>query len=221
MSELSPKARQLVEASRKALRPTGVDRERIEDALRAKLGRRALPDPAPRTAGPWPVLGGAAIVVCLLGIGAFQALRSEPSPRQPSEIKRPVVAKPVATVEPAAQATTEPPAAVEPPAAPRVDPPPKLRATRSVHPDRLSIELDLLSRATAALRGGDARGALEVLDQHQRRFPHGALTEERRIARAQALCNLGRVREGRKELEHQPPGTPAHARARQSCGLER
>jgi hypothetical protein len=75
----------------------------------------------------------------------------------------------------------------------------------------------LLSRATTALRAGRAVEALKALDEHQSRFPRGALGEERRAAKAQALCSLGRMSEGRAELARLAPESPALARAKQVC----
>jgi hypothetical protein len=75
----------------------------------------------------------------------------------------------------------------------------------------------LLSRATSALRAGRAAEALKALDEHRRKFPNGTLSEERRAARAQALCSLGRIDEGRAELSLLAPRSPAAARASQVC----
>jgi hypothetical protein len=83
--------------------------------------------------------------------------------------------------------------------------------------DRLAEEVALLSRATKALRAGRAAEALRALDEHQSKFPRGALSEERRAAKAEALCSLGRVREGRAELGRLAPQSPAAARAKQVC----
>jgi hypothetical protein len=83
--------------------------------------------------------------------------------------------------------------------------------------DRLAEEVALLSRATKALRAGRAGEALRALDEHQSRFPRGALSEERRAAKAEALCSLGRVSEGRAELGRLAPQSPAAARAKQVC----
>jgi outer membrane protein assembly factor BamD (BamD/ComL family) len=87
----------------------------------------------------------------------------------------------------------------------------------TLSPDHLAVEVQLLTRATSALRSGNFSAALKLLDEHQRSFPNGALQQERKIAKAQALCNLGRTQEGRAELDHLPPQTPATARAHQTC----
>jgi hypothetical protein len=79
----------------------------------------------------------------------------------------------------------------------------------------------LLSRATSDLHRGNAADALKVLNEHGREFPNGLLSEERRGARAQALCLLGRTSEARAELAHLTPQSPAAARAQQVCGSTR
>lgn len=78
----------------------------------------------------------------------------------------------------------------------------------------------MLSRATTQLRAGQAAKALRALDEHQRRFPAGALTEDRRAAKAQALCLSGQVAKGRAELKLLLPQSPGAARAKEVCGAE-
>jgi hypothetical protein len=75
----------------------------------------------------------------------------------------------------------------------------------------------LLARATSSLHAGRPADALKVLDEYQRRFPKGLLAEERRAARAQALCSLGRQSEAETELARLAPQSLAAARARQAC----
>jgi hypothetical protein len=83
--------------------------------------------------------------------------------------------------------------------------------------DRLALEVALLSRATSALSSGRFADALNALNQHQREFPNGLLSEERRAAKAQALCSLGRVAEGRSQLSHLASHSPVASRAKQVC----
>jgi hypothetical protein len=109
------------------------------------------------------------------------------------------------------------PSAVAPPAV--VSAKPALPSARSA-PDSLAQEVALLSRATSALHRGNPAEALQVLNEHLRKFPNGLLGEERRAAKAQALCALGRKSEGRSELAHLAPQSPAAAHARQVCGSD-
>jgi hypothetical protein len=56
-----------------------------------------------------------------------------------------------------------------------------------------------------------------ALAEHQRQFPQGLLSVERRAARAQALCQLGRKAEAERELRGLSPSSPQAARARKLC----
>ncbi|MGC4122313.1 MAG: hypothetical protein QM765_48575 [Myxococcales bacterium] len=78
-----------------------------------------------------------------------------------------------------------------------------------------------MSQAQMRLRAKDAAGALELLDEHVRSFPRGALREEQVAARVQALCALGRVPEARSETvrflaDH--PHSPYATKLRAACG---
>ena len=226
MASLSPKGRALIQAGRRALRATSADRERIEGALRARLGAEVLPPDVPAApAAPhgWPLvaktgatglLGGAvvgAIVVALLPRASAPPQLQSPPPQQ-------------AVAAPATEAHAERDAhAVASPAVPAA--PAESSATAPSAPsaatprarDRLAQEVTLLSRAMSALRTGHPAAALRALDAHQQRFPAGILAQERRAAKAQALCLLGRVREGRAELNQLAPNSPAAALADQVC----
>jgi hypothetical protein len=213
MTDLNPKAHALMRAGRAALRATSADRERIEALLRTRLGTDALPPDTgvahASSSISWQAVAGVVGGICILGAVALVALRPAASaPAAP--VRGPVV--------PAAQsaAAEPPPTAAEAPApaAPASETPdsqaPRVR-------DRLAREVALLSRATSELRAGHAAAALKTLAEHRRSFPNGTLREERRAAEAQALCSLGRVREGRAELAQLAPGSPAAARAEQVC----
>jgi hypothetical protein len=220
MASLDPEANAIVEAGRSALQATPSDRERIEALLRARLGAAALPpDPVakPLTRGvAWRVVPGAAIGVCVLGCALFFALRPRPSAvaaRAPQPTAS--VAAPVATdssTEQFGAGAAEPtPSAASPSAA-------VLPSASSLRQeDKLAQEVALLLRATSALSAGRPGEALKALNEHQRRFPRGILSEERRAAKAQAFCSLGRVSEGRAELAHLTPQSPAASRAKQVC----
>jgi hypothetical protein len=66
-------------------------------------------------------------------------------------------------------------------------------------------EVAQLAAALQRLRADkDARGALALLDEHRRRFPVGALGDEARVVRVEALLALGRSREALEELEELP-----------------
>jgi hypothetical protein len=216
MVALTPKARALIETGRAAYRATSTDRARIEAALRTQLGAAALPSPAPAAAkSAWHFVPHIAAAACALGGAAFLALG--PGATQPASSSSPVPIsapmRPSVAVVPSAEpdAVESLPLETEPAPSTRVAPGPQ-RAQ-----DTLAQELALLSRATSELRAGRPAAALKSLDEHQRKFPGGALNEERRGARAQALCALGRVPEGRADLSRLPPRSPAAVRAQQVC----
>jgi outer membrane protein assembly factor BamD (BamD/ComL family) len=85
----------------------------------------------------------------------------------------------------------------------------------------LDDEVSLVRDARAALRGGDAGQALALLDEHDRRFPGGALTEDCAAARVYALCALGRTDAARalaSRFLSEHPVSPHAASVRNSCG---
>jgi hypothetical protein len=81
-------------------------------------------------------------------------------------------------------------------------------------------ELTLIREAWVAIRSGDALAGLELLREHERRFPSGALLEERLAGRAKALCELGRTAEGLAALEvlaARSPRSPLLTTVREAC----
>jgi hypothetical protein len=218
MSGLSSRAREVVHAGRALNQPTAADRRRIKNALRARLGAAVLPAEviglslAARL--HWSFAASAIVGAILLG-GALllAAQQQEPDVAIPARAgPAPAVASVSAVLAPAPKA--EPPTVSVRPAIVPSEP-----AVRSAPPneDPLAQEVALLMRATGDLHAGRASDALKVLDEHQRRFPNGILNEERRAARAQALCALGRQREARTELAWLPPRSLAAAHAKQVC----
>jgi hypothetical protein len=89
-------------------------------------------------------------------------------------------------------------------------------------PETLEQELPLLASAQAALRSGDTDRALVLLAEHAKRFPEGALAEERRAVHALAMCRKGlgpaAVAEG-AAFVRDAPASPLAERVRESCGL--
>ncbi|HEX2670172.1 MAG TPA: hypothetical protein VHM25_04830, partial [Polyangiaceae bacterium] len=127
-----------------------------------------------------------------------------------AEAKPPEAALPIA---PPVEAQTP----IVPEPARSAKPLPEPKAPAQPAQDALAKEVALLSRATSDLRAGRAGAALKLLDEHQRKFPNGMLVVERRAVRAQALCSLKRVSEGRAELAQLAPQSPAAGRAKQLC----
>jgi hypothetical protein len=132
-------------------------------------------------------------------------------------------ALPAKPSETPASATTATAATLAPVAAPIASQAPVPKSvTSSIAPaSSVGAELSLIRDAHAALQSGNASQALALLDDHARRFPAGALGEERDAARIFALCALGRTSEARAASDRffaAYPRSPHAARVRSSCG---
>jgi hypothetical protein len=219
MSELGPRAREILRSGRELNRPTDADRERVESALRERLGAALLLTASSKAAAPamrprWPFITSVVVGAGLVGGGLFLASRHEPvSSSAPHAVVTAVVA--TSSALPLTSAVELPSLDAPKPLA-LVD---SDRPTPSARPaeDHLAQEVALLARATSSLHASRPADALKVLDEYQRRFPKGLLTEERRAARAQALCALGRQSEAQAELARLAPQSLAAARAKQVC----
>ena len=208
---LDPTARDLIQRSRRALRPSEADRRRIDAAMVDRLGTDVLG--VDKTSGmqlssslAWKL----GLAVCLGVIGSITFLTVESKPNDPA----PLAAAPT---QPPQALKPEPEAEPEPEQTPAAAPANVSASPAPPHRDMLAREVALLSAATTALRAGDVSAALRSLDEHKRKYPNGVLREERRTAQAQALCSIGRVSEGRAQLKGLPPTSPTAARAAQVC----
>lgn len=162
---------------------------------------------SPRRLGSLRSFGAAAAVGSAATLWwAFSATPVAAPPIAPLQTPTPALLAPAAPVPPAPSATPSAPIlpaadlAVDPSATSAIDvvdvgseveP-----AAASAHPrarHALPSEAALLERARAALREHPAR-ALALTREHQRRFPHGALREEREVIAIEALERLGQHR---------------------------
>jgi hypothetical protein len=227
LTRLTPKANELVQAGREALRPSEADRARVFQALLPRLGVGAAAGVAglstPSTAPAAPAAGSglavkvAAVVVAIgiAGGGLFLALNSEVAPAKPAApAPVPSAAQPKAPIDHAPESA--------PSAVPHAEAPEKRAPAASSRPaDSLAEEVAILSQASAELHAGRPAAALKKLEEHRRKFPRGALGQERTSARIQALCALGRTKEAQAELARlarASPNSPHVARARKACG---
>ncbi|MFO0609187.1 MAG: hypothetical protein U0324_38845 [Polyangiales bacterium] len=123
-----------------------------------------------------------------------------PSLPSPTEVAR------VARVAPVSRAPARPPrrapsasptpaappaAAPEAPLAPPVAPTPAVQPAEPPPDDPLARELDLIQRAEAALRAGDALGARALLRRYASEHPRGEMRPEALGVDLRALCALG------------------------------
>jgi len=219
MSNLSPHAQLLVRAGAKAARPSDTDRTRLFEAMRGRLGDAAMVGEATATVGKglasalWAKVTATTLGVGLLIGGGAAALNQ--APERVAKLGRPAIA--AERIAPLAPVVSTP----IPAAAPEVATANVARVPTLAHRsgDRLAQEVTLLSRATSALRSGHPADALKALNEHQSLFPKGVLAEERRAARAQALCALNRRSEAQGDLATLGRSSPQAARARQACGI--
>ena len=215
---MTPEAEELLRAGRESFQPSDADRARVFESLSAQIGDAGLAGGLSTTAkSSWLPLSAAVVGLGLLGGGLYLALSPEPAP--PSRAPAVVAAPPVEPPPVAPPVEVAP--AVTPPAEPKVVAPRGTSAPAS-RADHLAEEVAILSRAGADLHSGRAAAALKTLEEHQRKFPSGALSQERVAARVQALCALGRMKEAEAELKRLSklsPRSPHEARARKACGL--
>jgi len=236
MNEMSPEAIQLVNAGRQAFRPTEADRARLMAAVAGSAtissAGIASASPARRSFGrllrmtPAAAVLAVALPVAAAGVAAAGAFWLNESP----EVGKPTlpVSQPSAILAPkmAEQPLPVKPQAIEPPSEPNAPASPKSSgASGSESPrsgNEIREEVALLSKAQAALSRGRPQEALEAITEHARRFPRGALVEERAATRVRTLCALGRTQEAATELKRVQrlnPSSAYLARAQESCGL--
>ena len=236
MAELMPDIDALMRAGRTAFRPQAADRDRVRLSLARTLGEASLLEGshpprgtksiAPRLpVQPWVLAGvgaltlGAAVVVAAhpWKTTAPAVPPAGPSIPMAEPLPSPSAVPPLSNADDGAR---EPPRAETPTVARRLGARP---AAEHASSDSLPEEVHLLSRAEQQLNAGQADEALSTLGEHERRFPHGALAEERMAARVQSLCALGRVADARADLTKFARAYPRSAHldhARAFCGID-
>jgi hypothetical protein len=224
VTKLGDEARTLVEAGRNTLRPSQEDRERILGALRERIAHSSAPvgEQAP-SAAVKSGLGRAASTGLFAGAALVGALLWQLG--QPASPPGAVLSRAL-SISSVLSARVVPPRPSEPApsasgAAPSVSPEAARGAAPRSPSGRLAEEVALLSRAESELHAGRFAKALLLLDDYERRFPKGALTQEDVAARVQALCGLGRAAAAKAQLKRLAPGSPHASRARAACGNER
>ncbi len=202
--------RRLLEALRSEPAPSPEQLHVTWRALRQRLSiSDAPPSPSPIRLAPWK---GWALASGLLAAAAasWHHLHETSHAPPPAVGREP---SPSMTLEP--PSTTAPSQAEAPPTAPPMapaassdttSPPRDSHATAGPAPSRPSSarhrpldEATLFRRAAGALRSGSARRTLRLLNRARRRFPQGALVQERALLRIEATIRLG-DREGGEHL---------------------
>lgn len=100
---------------------------------------------------------------------------------------------------------------------------PPTRGTRRVASEPLpsiAEEVRLMRRATSAIEREQWSAAAKALKVHARKFPRGALVQERELGRVRVLCGQGRkdaARRSARALAAKFPGSPQANRAAKVC----
>ncbi len=272
MTELSQRARSIIEEAKRADMPSAADKQRIRKKLIARLGAGALASSAiigssassaasgagaagstSASGGFGAVTGAAGItgtgtavglttkitlistIVGAIGVGAATApwdeITGSSNKKSGESGERTEQPTPQTTTSPAAeprQSATDESAVIV-----REDNSSSLSSNngerQSIGADEansntitphLEAELRLLRAAQKALQKGDSSRALSVLNKHRHQFPGGLLRQEREAARAVALCELGRYKQGRQVAQRlliNSPRSPLAQRIARSC----
>lgn len=182
----------LLANERVACPPDGA-RERVMNRLASTIPSLGGSGAPPAAGG----LGGgtiASIVGALIVGGGVGALIQSSVPH--ADVARPSFDRIVYMTLPAA-APAQPLASAAAPSSATLAP-----APAAVSPlEALAAERGILDRAKRALARGAPDDALEAIAEHARRFPRGALSEEREALRVQALVRAGRYAEARARAD--------------------
>ena len=143
--------------------------------------------PAPRALAPAPVeVAPAPVEVAPAAVAAAAApMGPRTRPTVPRTSRRPPVAAPP---DRAGELPMAPPAAVASP------------SPAAAPPSDRPTEIELLRAARRNIATSPAR-ALDIVGEHQERFPRGALAQEREALAVEALVRVGRRAEARRRAE--------------------
>jgi len=203
---LSPELDALLAPHRRVL-PLAPSVEARALARAARAGARAEEAPQPGAgfalARPWWVFAAAAGAVVALGAAAYAAHAWRSTAASPVAVRAPVAVpsltpprlSPHGAVGVMAEATA--PAANATPESS----PPRRRIVRKASAPTLrptNEELQLLRSARQHVTRGDFAGALSAVAEHDRRFRHGSLVEEREALRVKSLAGLGRQEDAQR-----------------------
>lgn len=201
--------REMLERARRGLAPTAADTARVAQRLSFALGAISPPsstDPVSpgAAAGPAPWVGKLAVAGAVAAVGALGYLAGHHAGVSEGLARAPSV--PPIVVASTGMARNLSPGPI-PPAAAAAAPEPapvRLRTTSSSNASRASSapsaasssaafdhEVIQLRRVQRALREGNPRLALVLLDDLDTAVPRGRLGEERAAARVIARCVLG------------------------------
>jgi hypothetical protein len=247
MTGLGPESNALLEVARDGDEPTHADRDRVRAAIERRLALgagaglgAAMAAKSAAAASPAGLLAKALVtagIVCAVGVTAWQVARTPPRSAAPTmSLATPIAPAPIDAPTHVAEALIGAPS-VPAPAPSSSEEHRRLLSSAQALPIQgavaasstrsaaatgdVAAEVRLLDQAHTAMRAGDAERALGLLEDHGRRYPRGALGEERDAARIAALCALGRIAEARDATDRflrAAPRSPQAGALRASCG---
>jgi hypothetical protein len=143
-----------------------------------------------------------------------EPLSPEPAPPEPALPES-------APLEPSEPSTPPDSHPEESPSKPKT--PPKATPKEPGQPKSLADEVALMQSLSTALKQEDSSKVLELVAEHERDFPKGQFIEERRAAKARALCKSGELEAGKREAEQFASRWPRSIHlpfVNEDCGLE-
>ena len=215
----SPWLKSLLSNAQSEASSAAIDIDRLTARVEAAiLASPPLPDKPLAQGSPikaWATskaaLVGAGVVIGM-AVGTVWMLKSAPrsKPQPSASATQPGANAPATPLAQGAPVTAAPPPAdnnadVPKTSAASANSPTPVRDTKALG---LS-EATLLDTARAALNA-DPRRALALTQEHARRFPHGALVQEREVIAIEAMSRLGQTDAARRragEFERQFPGS--------------
>jgi hypothetical protein len=218
LPELDATARALLSAGGGTIEPAPGAQDRVATRLAASIaalgpggggggGGASATSNASTGTGTLPrvpmwVVGAAFVVGGAIGFGVHGAVAARDGSTSSTTVV--TVAKTIEAPAPSASAVPSGSSeAVAVASVPAISPsslplaPDSSSATRFNHAADLSEERKILDDARAAFGRGDPDGAVAKARAHERRFPHGALSEERDALWVQALAQAGKSDEAR------------------------
>lgn len=226
--ELNPDVRKLVDLARQARTPSVSDQRRVAERLAVPLAAGVAVGTAAKAVGAQSLFGAlgakvaAVVAVAVAVTAAVVAQRAPTTARAPTPaVTAPATLTPVAAPVEAPSVAPPPSTRAEPPAPTRPSPPAPARSFGSAR--ELEEEATLLHRAQSAWRAGQSQQALDLANQHARRFPRSQLANERDVLRVLSLCKLGQVQSAKQvgaRLLRSAQGSPWYQSVAASCAAE-
>lgn len=183
---LDPELRGMLDDAKELDRPPPDAKAAISAAVRAKVAAAPLPSPPGLRVPAWTLAIAFGAGATLGALAMRESKPSEPPTIPSAELPAPTTTTTTTTSSSAAPIETT--TALAPPSASASAPPTPTPVLPAVDLERERV---ILEAAKVALARGDGDAALDAVHDHQKRFPDGALAEERDALEIQALVATG------------------------------